>query len=177
MKLGDRRAFGSVWLAALVAVGLPLAGHPAGAQPATAHATRQGQAIQQLEETLLRAMRAGSREQLERLLSDEFEMTVAQEPGSPVDRDLWIDAVVARPAKAWEIEQISVRDWGPLAVASFLLRPSSGSANAKPPVFVVDTWRREEGHWRLLSRHAALAVGARTDIPGDAAARTAPKKY
>lgn len=177
MTFGDRCVLGGPCASAMLAVGLLLGGPSATAQPAPTHATRQGQAIQQLEQTLLNAMHAGSREQLERLLSDEFEMVVAQAPGRPVDRDLWIDAVAKRSGGEWDLEQVTVRDWGQLAIASFLLRPANRAADAKPSVFVVDTWRLEGGRWRLLSRHAALATGSRTDIPGDAPARSAPKKY
>ena len=161
----------------MLAVCIALAGTVAAAQPTTAHATRQGQAIQQLEESLLHAMRERNRGQLERLLSDEFEMIVAQEPGNPVDRDLWIASVAAAPGGGWELEQITVRDLGELAIASFLLRSAANGVKAKPPVFVVDIWQREDTRWRLLSRHAALALGSRSDIPGDAAMRNAPKKY
>ncbi len=162
----------------LIAISLVFAAAAATAQVSNAHATRQGQAIQQLEESLLRAMRGKDRAQLESLLSDEFDMVVAQEPDSPIDRDLWIASVMVASRRSWLLRQIMVRDWGELAIASFILRESSpGAAGARPPVFVVDVWRREDGSWHLVSRHAALALGSRDDIPGNAARRTAPKKY
>jgi hypothetical protein len=177
MRLGNRCGSARSSASAVLAVCMALAGTVSAAQPNTAHATRQGQVIQQLEESLLRAMRERNRGQLEHLLSDEFDMIVAQEPGNPVERDLWIASVTATPSSGWELEQVTVSDLGELAIASFLLRSTAGAAKLKPPVFVVDVWRREDARWRLLSRHAALATGSRSDIPGDAAVRSAPKKY
>ena len=159
------------WVAAAC---LALALVPAWAQPATAHATRQGQAIQQLEDALLAAMQGRNRAQLERLLAEGFEMIVAQEPGNPIDREAWLDSVAKGAAGSWEIQQIGVRDLGNVAVASFLLHPA---AAGKPSIFMVDTWQREGSQWSLLLRHAAPALGSRRDIPGDALVARTPKKY
>jgi hypothetical protein len=163
--------------AAVVAACITLAVPPGTAQPSGAPlVTRQGQAVQQLEESLLRAQREKDRSQIERLLDGDFEMIVAQDPGNPVDREGWIDSATRQGAGAWEVGQISVRDLGVVAIASFVLRPGAGRSRT-PPVFIVDVWQHGDAPWRLLRRHAALVLGSRHDIPGDSVPTTIPKKY
>jgi hypothetical protein len=158
----------------IAAAGLSLSVAVVPAQPTTGLVTRQGQAIGDLEQALLDAMMMRDRALLDRLLDDGFEMIIAQAPDQPIDREAWIDSVAHADRTRWRLDQVMVRDLGPVAVASLVLRPLTGS---RPPVFVVDTWQHEAAQWRLLTRHASLALGSRRSIPGDAAARSAPKKY
>lgn len=146
--------------AALAAAAAARAAGPAGG----GNATRQGQAVGQLEQALLDAQRKGDRTALEQLLSEDFLMIVAQAPDQPVDRDDWLQASLH--AGAWDLRDIAVRDLGETALASFLLVPAAGRP-APVPVFVVDAWRRAGGSWLLEQRHASLATGARSVIPGN----------
>ncbi len=150
----------------LLVAGALLAGSAARAAGPTGgqHATRQGQAVGQLEQALLDAQRTKDRTALEQLLSEDFLMIVAQAPDQPVDRDDWLDASLQ--AGAWDLRDLAVRSLGETALASFVLVPAQGRATPAP-VFVVDAWRRDGGNWRLEQRHAALAMGPRAAIPGN----------
>ena len=141
--------------------------------PNLQHATRQGQAVGQLEQALLDAQRSQDRTALEQLLSEDFLMIVAQAPDQPVDRDDWLDASLR--AGAWDLRDLAVRNVGDVALASFVLVPANGRA-APVPVFVVDAWRRAGSGWLLEQRHAALATGPRNAIPGNVTRPAVRKK-
>ncbi len=157
LRLGRR---GLLAAGALAAAAVARAAGP----PSTGHATRQGQAVGQLEQALLDAQRTKDRTALEQLLSEDFLMIVAQAPDQPVDRDDWLEASLR--AGAWDLRDLAVRTVGDVALASFLLVPAGGRA-APVPVFVVDAWRQAGGGWRLEQRHASLATGPRNAIPGN----------
>ena len=126
------------------------------------------QVFTQLEESLLQAVREHDAARLEALLGDEFEMIVAQDPGEPVPREDWLASVRRPGAGAYRVEEMSVREIGAVAIASFVLRPTPAWAGAVP-VFVVDTWERGDATpWQLSARHAAPVAGSRRSIPGDA---------
>ena len=157
-------------LALLVAAGAAAQPQGAGAP----HATRAGQALGELEDQLLQAMRGRDAARLDALLDVDFEMIVAQAPTQPVPREDWIGTVLKRGAADWAMQGLSARDAGEAAVAGFVLRSAGGHG---PALYVVDTWQRRSGGWRLLVRHVALASGPRTGIPGDARTPVAIKKF
>lgn len=166
---GRRHALAGLLGGALTALGVAV--H---AQPGAVHPTRQGQEIRQLEEALLRAIGTRDAAALERLLGDGFEMIEAQQPDLPVGRQAWIASVLRAPRRPWEFGQIGVQQLGEVAIASMQLQSVGG---ALAPLFIVDVWRREDGVWRLLTRHAGPASGPLEPIPGHAEPQGAPKKY
>lgn len=139
------------------------------------HVTRSTAAFAELESALLQAIRERKAAELERLVDDEFLMTVAQDPEAPVDRDDWLLALRKPGAGDWEPEHLAVREFGTTAVAGFVLRPQHARAGAAP-LYVVDTWRLDGSQWRLIMRHVAPATGPRRGIPGDVPAPGARKK-
>lgn len=169
---------GARGLAAALVTGLLCLGG-AQAQPTgrgAPHATRTVQAFADLEETLLQAIRAHDVTRLEQMVDDDFQMIVAQAPDAPVAREDWIDALGKPGAGDGLVEHLAVRERGEMAVAGFVLR-GSGARRQAPPLYVVDTWQRAEGGWRLLLRQVAPASGARRGIPGDGPSQTVRKKY
>lgn len=149
----------------------------AGAQPGGAPMlTRQAQSLLEQEDALLRAVRAHDTAAVEAMVGDDFEMVVAPDAGRPVPRDEWIGALARPGAGSYAVEQLAVRDFGGVAVASFVLRGQGPRAKA-PPVFVVDCWQSAGGGWKLARRLASLAAGSRREIPGDAVVETIRKKY
>jgi hypothetical protein len=139
------------------------------------HVTRAGAAFAELEESLLRAVRERRAADLERLLDDDFAMTLAQDPTAPVAREDWLEAVRKPGSGDWVAEQLAVREFGGVAVASLVLRPQPARSGAAP-LFVVDTWRLDGTLWRLATRQVAPASGARRGIPGDVPASGPRKK-
>jgi ketosteroid isomerase-like protein len=135
----------------------------------------------QAELDLLAAIKSGDVNQLEAIVSEDFHMIVAQQPGNPVAGPDWVDAVRAQPAAAnYRIEQMIAREAGNTVLASFRLKPPAAKPGqaARPEVFVVDLWQTDGPRWQLLVRHAGLTGGAVTAIPGYVAPEAAPpKKY
>ena len=129
-----------------------------------------------LEAELLLAQRDGDRQALENRLTDDFELRVAARPGQPIPRADWVRNSLQRKPAAMEIEQMAVHDEGPVAVASFLLRPHS---RREPPLFIVDTWVRDGDDWRLKVRYAAPVPprSPRVMGEGEAAEPVIPKRY
>jgi hypothetical protein len=154
----------------MAAWNLPSAMAQAGAQP---HATRAVQVFTELEESLLQAIRSHDEAALQALVDDEFEMIVAQDADTPIPREDWMARLRKPPAGAFTVQQLSVREIGVVAVASFVLRPKAPSAT---PVFVVDTWQRDDRGWHLTQRHAAPVAGSRAAIPGDSGKKGMPKQ-
>lgn len=153
----------AVFQAALLGVMLA-AQMPVGAQ---AHATRTGEAFVQLETALLVAMRQQDGTQLAAMLDPDFEMTVAQDPGTPVPREDWLASLGQLAGAGFQVRELSVRDWGEVAIASFVLQPALARPK-RASVFVVDTWKKTSpGSWRLVTRYAAPVAGSRHSIPGD----------
>ena len=137
--------------------------------------TRTVAAFADLEESLQRAFRERKPALAEQLLDDDFQMIVAQDPGTPVTREDWLAAMLRPGAGNWAPQQVQAREFGPVAVVSFVLRP----APARPgtaPLFVVDTWLRVDASWRLTLRQVAPATGPRRGIPGDAPGPVVRKK-
>lgn len=165
-------------LAALAAWVLPVSGWAAqnGVLP-----TRLVQLALAAEQDLLAAMREGDVNRLEALLSEDFHLIVAQQPGSPVAGPDWIDAVRAQPQAAdYQVKQLIAHEAGAVVVASFVLQPPPAKTGqpARPPVFVVDTWQTTGPRWQLLVRHAASTQGSASSIPGYVVPAEAPvKKY
>ena len=139
------------------------------------HITRSAAVFAELEAALLQAVRERRVQDIERLVDASFEMTVAQDPASPIDREAWIGALRKPGAADWAPQHLTVREFGDIAVAGFVLRPQPARAGAAP-LYIVDTWRLDGPQWRLVTRHAAPATGARRGIPGDAPQAATPKK-
>ncbi|MGE5117463.1 MAG: hypothetical protein ACM3N6_13340, partial [Betaproteobacteria bacterium] len=108
-----------------------------------------------------------------RLTTDDFELRVARRPGVPVARAEWLGALAARRPGEASVEQMAVHDHGAVADVSFLLRPAEAGA---APLFVVDSWRREGGGWKLQVRYAAPVAPDAGPVPGEDAAPTIDKK-
>ena len=70
---------------------------------------------------------------------------------------------------------MAVREIVSMAVVSFARRSKANSARAMP-VFVVDTWQRDDNGWHLSQRHAAVVAGSRRGIPGDSGRSALPKQ-
>ena len=174
MKLNSVRRS---WLAGAGASVLAVAvAHGAHAQTsAMPHVTRTVQIFTQLEESLLQSIRTRDDARLQALVDDEFEMVVAQAPDAPVPRQDWLASVRKPGAGDFSVEQMSVREIVAVAVVSFVLRPKGAPAKSTP-VFVVDTWQRDDKGWHLTQRHAAPVAGSRRAIPGDSGKTGMPKQ-
>lgn len=139
-------------------------------------ASRTLQRFAELELSLLEAMQRHDALRLDRLLSEDFEFTVAQQADEPQSREDWLAALrQSSVAEHLQLGPLAVKAFEHLAIVSFSLKPRSPRAG-RGPVFVVDTWRRsgDSEPWQLAARYAAPLAGLRAWVPGDS--RQAPKR-
>ena len=78
-------------------------------------------------------------------------------------------------AGEFSVDQMAVREIVTMPVVSFARRLKANSARAMP-VFVVDTWQRDDKGWHLSKRHAAAVAGSRRGIPGNSGRSALPKQ-
>ena len=110
-----------------------------------------------LEDRLLRAVRAQDGAAAQAMLADDFDVTLAGAP-DPVAREEWLKQALDSKLASYSIRQMAARATGDGAVVSFLLTQTLGSgAEAKTQqYFVVDVWDQPGiGGWKLLARYAA----------------------
>lgn len=94
------------------------------------------------------------------LLTDDFEERLCAEPGTPVPRGQWLQA----PATHFSLSQEAVHDYGDTSLYSAL-----GTSGDKHYAFV-DTWRNDNGAWKLAVRYLCPATGKKPR-------ESAPKRY
>ncbi len=171
------RSLARVLRAGLVAMVCAGSAHTALAQPGRVPTvTRLVQLFTQLETQLMAAQRQGDGKTLDSLLSDDFEMRVARQPGVPIARAEWLQAQASAKwaAGEWHIEQMAAVERGEWVTVSFRLAPAS--TGAAGGWFMVDTWQRQGDGWRLASRHAAAVWTAAPLAPGERASPPMRKK-
>jgi len=134
--------------AALAAVALaataPVLAQPSARIPTV---TRLVKIFSELETRLVDSAHAGDASTLDAMLDANFEMRVADTPGTPVPRDEWIRRARASGETQPRLAQMAVHDFGDLATVSF------AEAATKPPRFIVDIWKREGDGWKLAVRY------------------------
>jgi hypothetical protein len=119
----------------------------AGRAPGEATLTRSASAYQALELSLLQAVANRSRAELDRILSEDFEVWSAEKAG-PLSRQDWETAALVARGREPRIRELTVREFDDLAIVSFLLDdgPVSGSTTT---VFVVDIWNQSAKRLRV----------------------------
>jgi len=126
-----------------------------------------------LETDLDARIRAGDRPAVEQMLSDEFEVREGANPGTPVPREDWLRDALARPPSERSIEQMSVHEFGELAIASFLEQRAAPS-DRLPAVYRVDVWKRNGERWSLARRFESRFAQSPPARPREP---VIPKKY
>jgi hypothetical protein len=142
--------------------------------------TRLVRIISTLESDVSTHARSGNRASLAQMLTDDFEMRIASNPGTPIPRDDWLREALAKPEPESRIEQMSVHEYGEIAVATFISRHEQAGAKkgSEGAQFIVDVWKRSGDTWQLALRHAG-PPGSSDFAPMGAGARqpVIPKKY
>ena len=109
-------------------------------------ATRLVTIFSNLENQLMDAMVAKNSGAAERLVADDFAQWTPIPPGDPTPRQEWLKTDRSDMAD-YRIQQMSVKDLGDHAAASFVLT-AIGRA-----WFVVDIWKKAGSDWQLESRY------------------------
>jgi ketosteroid isomerase-like protein len=142
--------------------------------------TRLVRIISTLESELSAHARSGNQSALAQMLTDDFEMRIASNPGTPIPRDDWLREALAKPEPESRVEQMSVHEYGDIAVATFINRhEQAGSKKGSDgALFLVDVWKRSGDTWQLALRHAGPS-GSSDFAPMGAGAKqpVIPKKY
>lgn len=152
----------------LIAAGTALAQAPA-ARPARVipTVTRTIQNFGILENDWIDAVQRRDRDALKKIVADDFELRNAAAPGTPVPREESLGHALRVAPFQSSIEQMAAHEYGDIVVVSFLWKlavPKKGTAPQK--VFVVDTWKRHDGDWQVVTRYTAPVSDAAMIVPG-----------
>jgi hypothetical protein len=143
--------------------------------------TRYMKIFLEQETQLLQAVKEKNSSAMDKMLAINFEMRTAHQAGVPVPRADWMKSALTPAASGdYTISQMAVQEVGTVAIASFVLTPSSNN-KAAAPAFIVDTWVPEGEGWKLRVRHASALPTVNTKqgrMMGDAATSVdSQKKY
>jgi hypothetical protein len=122
--------------------------------------TRSASKYQALEVSLIEALGDRSGSKLDRILAGDFEVWSAERSGPTLRQD-WQKAAFATRVQPSRIRDLTVREFGEIAVVSFLLEGDPAGRGATPTVFVVDIWTQSTNtlNVRYLSTPAKPAPG------------------
>jgi hypothetical protein len=113
-----------------------------------------------LETRWLKAVQAKDKPELDKLLSDSFEVWSPTQAG-PIPLEDWRQAAVAHPPKAFEIRQIAVRAVSEdVSAVSFVLEQTFAGKAARDNEFVVDIWKKDSERWRCTDRYVSQVLQA-----------------
>ena len=141
------------FLLAVVAIGDPIcAAVPP--QPSSARQvsmTRPMLIFFQLEQDLATAISKHDTAATDALLSADFELRPDQHPGEPTARADWLAGAAAQEIGA--IEQLGVRDYGDVAIVSYVRTTPSANAATVARSYVIDAWTKSANNWQLITRY------------------------
>ena len=119
-------------------------------------ATRASQLINSLEINLVEAVQQHNLEAVKKILAEDFELRSATSGADPIPRDEAIKRAFASPAFPSRIDQLATHEYGDVVIVSFWWKlgvPKNGMLAQQ--VFVVDTWKQNDGNWQMVARYAA----------------------
>lgn len=122
------------------------------AAPPAATPTRGMVVFGHLEQDLAQAIVAGHGADADKLLASDFEQRDAAAPARPLPRAEWL-ASRRRGEPLPVVSQMTVHDFGSLAVVSFIRSVVAPPPSASHDDFIVDVWRNEGGQWQLQVRY------------------------
>jgi hypothetical protein len=106
--------------------------------------TRAASRYQDLEGSLMQALRDKDDGRLDQLLADDFE-ELSAERFAAGSRDDWRRAGAAAAVRPFRIHNLTVHEFDQTAVVSYLLARTAGSPASTPTVFIVDIWNSSTG--------------------------------
>ncbi len=117
---------------------------PANAAPQVSM-TRSMVVFAGLERELAGASSGHDQAATDRLLSPDFELRPDAHPGEPTTRADWLADGAMRGSGT---DEISVRDLGDVAIASFIMKTPNSTSR-----YVIDVWKKQGNDWQLLTRY------------------------
>ncbi|MEA2176349.1 MAG: hypothetical protein QOD00_3941 [Blastocatellia bacterium] len=111
-----------------------------------------------LERKLMDAVKLQDAPALKRILSDDFTLTSALSARTMQDKTQYLESTLRDwQLKSYDFDKLNVRIYGDTALINGLYKqeavvagkPSSGS------FLLTDVWVRQDGQWRIVSRHTS----------------------
>jgi ketosteroid isomerase-like protein len=167
-----------LFLGLSIACGAVMAQAPAG-QPNRVVPTisRTIQLFSTLENDWLDAVQRRDRDALKKIVADDFELRSAAAPGIPTPREESLGHALSVAPFHSTIEQMAAHEYGDVVVVSFLWKLAVPKKGALPQkVFVIDTWKRIDGNWQVVTRYTAPVADAAAGAPGAAPSKPAIEK-
>jgi hypothetical protein len=137
--------------------------------------TRLVQTYSEYERRLADAFNRRDGAEIDKLVSEDFELRTADHLGVPTARADWIGQSLNEPAASILIEQMAVHDYGDIRIVSFILKGSRAKRHTTE-IMVVDIWTETSGSPTLKIRYAA-GRGVRIHVPGDVQPKQFKKRY
>ena len=129
--------------------------------------TRTIQIFSTLENDWLDAVQRRDHDALKKIVADDFELRSAAAPGTPTPREESLGHAMQVAPFHSSIEQMAAHEYGDVVVVSFLWKLAVPQKGALPQkVFVVDTWKRIDGNWQVVTRYTAPVANAVANVPG-----------
>jgi ketosteroid isomerase-like protein len=139
--------------------------------------TREVKQFGDLEHDLIAAINAKDAEAMKQLMAEDFALHSGNNPGDPTNRTEMISQAIAGRAYPSRLEHISALEYGNVAVVSFRWNLDGGDGDTSAQnVFVVDTWKRIDEHWKLAVRYASAVGKSDLQVPGFVPHAVAPNK-
>lgn len=168
-----------LFIAILMAAGSAPAQAPAGKPPVRVvpTVTRTIQLFSTLENEWLDAVQQRDQAALKKIVAPDFEQRNAAAPGVPTPREESISHALKLAPFHSSIGQMAAHEYGDLMVVSFLWKLDvRNDAALAQKVFVVDTWKRGEAGWQVVTRYTAPVADAPRHVPGVAPETPAVEK-
>ena len=112
------------------------------------------------EQALAQALEAGQSKAAEGMLTPNFEVRTAANPGKPIPRAQWIQWMLRDKPMDARIDGMAVHDYGTVAVVSFHQHDVLGAAHVANDRFIVDVWVKQASNWLLSVRYSAAGRSA-----------------
>lgn len=110
------------------------------------------------EQALAQALAAGQSKAAEDMLTPNFEVRTAADPGKPIPRAQWIQWMLHDKPMDARIDGMAVHDYGMVAVVSFHQHDVLGAAHVANDRFIVDVWVKQASNWLLSVRYSSAGV-------------------
>ena len=129
-----------------------------------------------LENAWLDAVQSHDETALGKIVAESYELRSAAAPGIPTPRAESLQHAQAQAPFASTIEQMAAHEYGDTVVVSFLWKLDVPARSALPQqLFVVDTWKNNDGNWQVVARYTAPTAAAKNG-PGAVIAVPAVRK-
>jgi hypothetical protein len=139
-------------------------------------ATRLVQLYSGYERQLAEAVNRKDTMEIDRLLSDDFELWSANNIDVPTVRPDWIAQSLKESPASVSIGEMAVHDYGNIRIVSFVMKRAA-VGHKEPNIAVVDVWVQSDKTSVLKLRYAAIQTAHSQLVPGEVRQQQINKRY